>query len=364
MKSRILVGLVALVTTLSTAHAGKNDKVKETPPKGKAAAAAKGKADARPKVEAKSYEELRASASDAGDLANLLEPLVAECGQKDDLSKRQCTLIRQWHLERLHGRKWVAVADATALQNQPYDATEKTLTLTVTGCLACKNPPVVGGVARLVATKAPKAFEDGAPVGLDLGTHDVAQPDAKEAAFWMEKVRPRLRVEFVFGVGETFDSKAGKGVAVNVVGHRVYNTCNGEVIASQPESTDKLVKLSGPRDPVCPAADSPSDKDIEYAKRQATLPETLTREDIQKAMAPVQQRIYECGEEFELKQGTARIKLSIPGDGKGRKIDILPPYDKGDVHLCLRAALNEAKFPLFKDSSPVVNVDYPFVLRR
>ena len=73
--------------------------------------------------------------------------------------------------------------------------------------------------------------------------------------------------------------------------------------------------------------------------------------------------IYECGEEFELKQGAARVHIVLEGDGK-HTINILPPFDKGDVHLCIRAALNDAKFPRFKSSSPPVNIDYPFVLRR
>ena len=55
--------------------------------------------------------------------------------------------------------------------------------------------------------------------------------------------------------------------------------------------------------------------------------------------------------------------LGEPSDGK-HTIEILPPFDKGDIHLCIRAALNDATYPRFKSSGQPVKVDYPFVLRR
>jgi hypothetical protein len=255
----------------------------------------------------------------------------------------------------------VAVADGSALVAQPYDATEKSVTLTVTGCLACTRPPLVAGAPRLLSTKPPKAIEEGAPVGLDLGMHEVSIPSAQKAASWSKRVLPRLKTEFVFTVGQPWDAKTMKGVAFAPIAHRVYDGCTGDVVASEPPSQGK-VQLAE-RDPSCPAADAPTEEEEEIAKAEAALPETLSRDDVTKTMAPVQQRIYECGEEFELKQGTARVKMVLEGNGK-HTIEILPPFDKGDVHLCLRAALNEAKFPHFKSASPPVKVDYPFVLRR
>ena len=71
----------------------------------------------------------------------------------------------------------------------------------------------------------------------------------------------------------------------------------------------------------------------------------------------------ECGEVFELKQGVARVHVTLQGNGK-LKMTISEPYDKGDVHLCIREALKAAHFPLFKFKSPPMEIDYPFVLRK
>ena len=100
-----------------------------------------------------------------------------------------------------------------------------------------------------------------------------------------------------------------------------------------------------------------------YVKEQSLLPVTLSRKEVQDAMAPVQARVHECGEVFELKQGVARVHVTLQGNGDS-KMTISEPYDKGDIYLCLKEALKEAKFKRFRDASPPVEVDYPFVLRK
>jgi hypothetical protein len=132
-------------------------------------------------------------------------------------------------------------------------------------------------------------------------------------------------------------------------------------VASEPPSNEP-VKLAE-RDPSCPPPGAPTEEEQEIARAEAALPDTLTPSDIQKAMAPVQARIYECGEEFDL-SGVARVKVTVHGDGKSTKLVVLPPYDKGDPYLCIRSAFKEAKFPRFKTASRPVNVDYPFVWRK
>ena len=353
---QLLVAAVALALSAAPSARAAQGKAKAAKPEAAAAAAAPAAAPV-----ATTYEGLRAHASPAGDLGHLVEPLFGSCAAKDDLGKRQCELIERWHLDRLKERTWYATAEPVALQNTPYDSTVKAVTLTVNGCLQCGHPPIVSGAPRLIATGAPRGMDEGAPIGLDLITHDMTFETADKARIFLDKVRPRLRVEFVFGVGAPFETKTVKGVGIRLLGKRVYNQCTGEVVLSEPPSSEPI-KITN-RDPSCPAADAPTDEQIEFAKAQALLPDTISRMDVLKTLTPVQQRFYECGEEFELKQGVAKVHVSVFGDGK-RKMTIAPPYDQGDVHLCFRSALNEVTFPRFKSASPPVEIDYPFVLRR
>src|SRR5207249_3609595 len=120
-------------------------------------------------AKAATYEELLSGAAPPGDLSTLIEPLFATCPKDSDLAYRQCETIKAWHLDRIHARRYTALGDQAALQSAPYDAAERTLTLTVTGCLSCAKPPELGGAPRLLATKPPRGFTDGAPIGIDLG---------------------------------------------------------------------------------------------------------------------------------------------------------------------------------------------------
>ncbi|MSP62784.1 MAG: hypothetical protein EXR72_21120 [Myxococcales bacterium] len=318
---------------------------------------------------ASNWEELSREASQPATteaLARDLEPLYAQCGKESELARRQCETIRAWHLERIKRTRYVALADAGALQVSPYDATEKNVTLTVSGCLDCGRPFQLGGGPRLLATKAPKGISEGVPLGLDVGDHEVALPDAKKAKNFADKVLPRLRVEFVFTVGESFDvGKAPalvKGLTIVPLGHRVYNGCTGEVLASSPKSLKARTMPAAERDPSCPAFDAPTEEEQAEAAEQAQLPDTLARADIERAMAPVQQRVLECAQEFELK-GVARVQFTVTDDGKMTALKVLPPFEKGEAKICLSQSLKSAVFPKFKKSKPIP-VEYPFVLHQ
>lgn len=328
----------------------------------KAAPAAPASKEVKPSAaKAVSYEELISGAASPNDMAMALEPLFAECGKESDLAYRQCQTIKEWNVERIRHTRYVVSGDGTALSSSPWDESEKNVTLTVTGCVSCSKPPRLGGVPRLLATKAPKGFAEGAPIGLDLGFHEVSIEDQKKAKRFSSLILPRLRVEYVFTVGDPFDAGAGEkavhGVAIVPLGHRVYNNCTGEVVASEPVSS-KPKQVS--RDATCAELDAPTEEEMAERADQAALPDEPSRGDIERTMASVKPALEECASVFELK-GTMRVTFNLAGDGLSSPMKILPPFDKGEAAVCLRSALKKASFPRFKRGK-VVPVEYPFVL--
>jgi hypothetical protein len=361
--SALIAGLLA-VAAPAQAVKGKGKPEEQAP---KDAAAKKDAAPAPAQPVAKpaaprpaTWEELSrdAAAEAPEDLGPLVEPLFATCAKDSDLAYRQCETIKEWLTDRLHAHHYLAVADGAALQSSPYDAAEKALTLTVNGCVACLKPPAVDGALRLIATRPPRGFSDGTAVGIDVGFHEVSLDDAKKAEKWATKVLPRLRVEWVFTVGQPFEAGATKGVAIVPLGHRVYNSCTGEVVASDPASAKPRTVA---KDPTCPALGAPTEEEVAEAREQAALPDRLTPDDIERAMAPVQQRVLECATEFELK-GVAKVSLVLNGDGT-RQFKVLAPFDKGEANLCIRQAMKLATFPHFKKGK-TIPIDYPFVLHQ
>jgi hypothetical protein len=355
------------------APSGKADGAKADKP-GETVAAAETKTEAKPapveepKGAAKpaSFADARDSAVDGNDLSNVLEPLFAECKQASDLERRRCETIRAWHAERLRSTRFYALGDASSLVAQPYDSTEKTLTLVVTGCVACDRRPEVAGAPRLVVSKAPHGFDGSAPIGIDLDIFEIKLDDAAKAAQFLDRQMKRLRVEYVFAVEKPFETTGKdpmKGILVNPIARRLYNSCTGEVLGQNLPGPTKLGAKEFTRDASCPALGAPTEEELDERRQQAALPDALTRKDIEAAMSPAQKRIFECGEEFELK-GTAKVSIVLSPDARNPKITILPPYDTGDAHLCLKVALREAKFPAYKRATGQQKFDYTFVLRK
>lgn len=304
-----------------------------------------------------SFEAALESATFAGgpaELARLVDPLFADCKRDDDVAQRSCTNVRDFLVQKLRAEVYWAVGDEAALVWAPYDPSEKKVQLEVHGCLACVRPLDVDGKPRFVTTRVPKAIKQGRAVGLDVGFHEVAQPDEKAAAAFQEKMKGRLRVQFVFRVGPVWRSGGFEGVTFVPIAHRVFDRCTGKVLASEPPSAADAQPM---RDDTCPEELS------EEAQRKAAWearPVQLTPKQINATMAKVKSKIADCGQTFDV-SGTATVKLLVDQEGRIEQLDVLAPYDKAPVGYCVRAAMKGLTFPPFKGEK--MTIPYPFRLR-
>ncbi len=308
---------------------------------------------------AETYEAAIADAtrlSDSSSLAELASTYFVECAASEgDLSLRQCQSAQRWQLEQNKNETFVAVGDEAALAITPYDSAEKKLGIEVHGCIACGHPvKLADGKPRFVTTRVPKAIKAGRAIGLDLAFHDVTLATSKEANEWQKKMVPRLRVEFAFKIGPVWKSGSFEGLTFIPVGHRVFDRCNGNVLASDPPSTGK-----GPlmRDSGCPEEVSEAER---KAREDANLPDQLSRVDINRALAGARAKVHDCFTEFE-QAGTANVQMIVDREGKIENIKVLPPFDKTPTGYCVRTSLDGVTFPRFKGEKMIIR--YPFQLQ-
>ena len=331
------------------------EKPKKAPPAPVAAAPAPPPPPAAPPAPAyENFEAALGEATPVPDLTRFFDPLFADCTRDDELQARQCSSIREWLVDKMKGETFSAVGDESALAWAPYDPSEKKLELDVQGCLACGRPLSIDGKPRFATTRVPKAIKAGHAVGLDLGFHDVTMKDEKEAAAWQKKMEPRLRVQFVFRVGPVWKSGTFEGVTFVPVAHRVFDKCNGKVVASDPPSAKDAQPIP---DDSCPEELTPEQ---EKARDRAALPLQLTPKQINGALAAAREKVHDCYTEFEV-AGTATVHLVVLGDGNIDALAILPPFDKTPTGYCIRASLKGTQFPHFRGEKMIVN--YPFQLK-
>ena len=302
-----------------------------------------------------SFDAALEAATPVGDLEERLAPLFDDCKSDDEVQARQCRTVRDWVLAQMSGESFVALGDEAALQWEPYDPAEKKLTLDVEGCLACGRPLEISGQSVFVTSRVPKGIRAGRAIGLDLGFHDVAEPDAKTAAKWRHDMTDRLEVQFVFQLGPVWKSGAFRGVTFVPVAHRIFDRCTGEVVAIDPPMPpgQAAARATPMRDERCPETD-----EARRAREEAALPEQLTPRQINEALAQVRDRVLDCAREFQA-SGTAIVHLELDGSGKLERARVMPPLERTAAGYCIHAAIAGASFPRFRGQAMVLDVPLP-----
>jgi hypothetical protein len=315
------------------------------------------------------FEDLLKSARpirSGAELERVLDPLFAECAHDSDLDARQCAGVQQFLAAELRGETLVAAGDSAALSWSPYDPSSKHVELDVQGCIACAHPIPIGNKERFVTTRVPKAIKGGKATGLDVAFHEVAFPDPKTAARWEKQFAPRLRVQFIFKIGPLWKSgTAGQtyeGVSFVPIAHRIYDACNGQVAISDPPS-QAPVPVS--REEVaalkCPSAiEDLSPEERRNREEWEALPNQLSRQDVERAMAPIQQKVHDCYVEFE-ERGMVTARMTVDGAGKVDEVTVLAPFDKTPTGYCVKTAIRSAEMPRFRGDK--MQITFPFYLR-
>jgi hypothetical protein len=172
---------------------------------------------------------------------------------------------------------------------------------------------------------------------------------------------PRLRVQFVWRLGEPWKSGPGfEGVSFSPVAYRIFDRCTGVIYASEPASapSDKVGQY---RDATCPAPEDDLTEEERQAKAErASLPLQLSRQQIEAAMAPMQERAHDCFTEFET-SGTVNVELVVSPSGQLESVRLPPPFDKSPAGYCLKGPLAKLTFPKFRGEK--MKIKFPLYLR-
>ena len=307
-----------------------------------------------PQKAAATFEDLLNQAQPISDLKELLAPLFNDCKSDDEYEARQCASIRDWTIEQNKQKTFSAIGDESALAFNPYDSAEKKLEMEISGCLACGRPLQFDDKPRFVTTRVPKAIRAGRAVGLEVGFDEVSLKDEKAASEFEKKTGPRLRVQFIFKLGQVWKSGTFEGVTFTPIAHRVFDKCNGKVVASEPPSTESAQPMP---DASCPVEISAEEK---RQREWAALPDQLTTIQINQGMAAARPKVHDCYAEFEV-AGTAIVKMVVTGDGKIENMVIQPPFDKTPTGYCIKNALRSITLPRFKGEKMMIT--YPFTLQ-
>lgn len=297
-----------------------------------------------------SFEQALESARPIKNVAGLFDPLFESCNDSDELMARQCRIVRDWQLTVSRNERFVSVGDWASLNWAPYSPAEKQISLEVQGCLACEKPLPIGGKPRYLTSRQPKAINKaGKATGVELGFHGVPVA-ADEAAEWEKSVARRLRVQYVYKLGAPWKVGTAEGATFQSIAYRVFDPCTGEVFAAEPPSSTPA--------PIMPdRATCPASTDGKPGADDEPTTDTLSRTQIERALAGVKQRVSDCYQEWGFSTPVT-IKLIVAGTGTVLGTQVLSPHTKSDVGLCVRSALRGVTLPKFNGDR--LTITYPF----
>lgn len=318
-------------------------------------------APAAPAPAPQSFDQLATGATRLArrDLAGWAWALTAACDQGDDVAQRQCRTVRDARAAQIKAQTFVIEAEPSALYVGAWDPQKKSIALTVRGCVACAPIDVAGKKLFVVSNKA-------APV--DVGSamqaaviHETARvfDDEKGAEAWRAAAVPRLRIELVFALpaGNPAWTRGDKnGLAVNVLGFRVVDPCDGGVVCSSGGASkiDPEKKTCGTLDQgVEGAADAP-------AAPAETIVDQLDPSMIRAAIAPAVVAAQACHDTYGV-DGQTKLKLTIAADGSIAAFEQVGDFNDTPTGTCIANAVKAVTFP--KSRKARTSFSYPIVLR-
>ncbi|MCB9572141.1 MAG: hypothetical protein H6709_08620 [Kofleriaceae bacterium] len=306
---------------------------------------------------------------DRAGVTGLLWAAAASCdGAGDDLDQRQCRAIKAARADEVAAQTYIVPGDAAAFVVGVYDAKKKSIPLTLSGCVACVEPLSLGGKAYyVVSNKGAPTFQGKLAHAAVLHETSRSFTDEQTALDWRAKVVPRLRTEFVvrLAAGGAVWNRDGKdGVAVEVLGFRVYDPCDGAIVCASPSSAKAAVDKAACGGAVVEGEPDDADDADDGAKADAPkaekLPDEITSRQIQTAMQPVRDAAEACYQTYGV-PGDGKLKVTVSGGAV-----IALEWTKGELAdtptgACIEKAAREVTFPKTRKSRQ--SFTYPISLR-
>jgi hypothetical protein len=313
-----------------------------------------------------SYEALAHDAVKTQDVATLLQPFVDSCGgEMRDLDRARCRATTDY-LHRELPRQTFATQtdDPAAIELSGYDAAVKGYHLALAGCIACSEPLIIGDrhQSRYVTLKMPDKSAATLAAGVPLSTNTFGFDNFAAAKRWVDTERPFLRAEFLFqpqAAGADFTVGMAPGIALKLVGARVFNRCTGAILVSNPPSTGYAERpLPGHEDPAC--AGKTAEPDAKVATSEVR-PEELSKLAINDVMTTLRPRLFECYRKFHV-PGALVLSYVVGGNGTVQSVQVGATFAGTPTGTCALEIGKEARFPTFRRERQ--EFKYMFYLRH
>ena len=310
-----------------------------------------------------SFDDVSAGATrlDRDGVGGILWSLHASCDDGDELERRQCEAVKEARARRVAGRSFIVPGDVSAFTVGAWDADSKSLPLALAGCVACAEPISIAGTPLyVVSNKAAPTFKGAVAHAAVIHETDRKFKSEQEAIEWRTQVVPRLKTEFVVKIAgdkSKWKREGKEGIAVEVVGFRVYDPCNGGIVCAYPKSSKAAIDRAACGDAV---VEGEADKKPKEVAPKEKIPEQLTAAEIKKVMKSVRTAADQCFANYGV-PGDSKLHVTVAADGAVVAVEVTGDFTGTPTGTCLEEAVKATTFPKTQKSRQ--SFKYPIVLR-
>jgi len=310
---------------------------------------------ARADADDDTFEARAQSAQKLHRIEGLVWAATSACDAGDDVQQRQCRRVRDARFKELSLGTWLVEADADAFDVGAWNTAKRSVPISLTACIRCAGVEIDGKTWYVTGGggAAVPHFEAGKLKAIAL--HDNARGfgDDATATMWSKAVAT-VRVEMLVKLpAKSRWSVDGKnGLALDVVGYRVFTPCDGSVILSAPPSSSV--------EPDKRACAAPGAQPTVAEAEAGPQVEQLTASLIDGAMQPIVDAAWKCYGQFAV-TGKAKLKITVTTEGGIGKYEQQGDFSNTPTGACIDKAMAKAHFPRVKKSKTTIL--FPITLR-
>jgi hypothetical protein len=294
------------------------------------------------------FESKSAGAVRVARLDDLVWALTTPCDKGDDTQQRQCRRLRDTRAGQLANATLIVDADRDSFAVGAWSPQKKSSPITLSACIKCSGVQVDGQTWFVVGSKegnpAPRFDGGKLKVGLLQETSRTFADEAAARKFAGGVANAKVQLIVKVPPKAKWTDAGKQGLALDVLGYRVYSPCDGSVVVSSPKAAGGDIDKKA-----CAQAAAGT------TGATAADADALTPGQIRAAVKPVVDGAKQCYAKFKV-AGKGKLRMAIAADGALAEYEQQGDFANTPTGACIDAAMKGVAFPASKKDRTAVTV--------
>jgi len=295
------------------------------------------------------FESRAAGAVRITHIDDIVWALTAPCTAGDDTQQRQCRRLRDTRASQIKNATMIIDAERGSFTMGPWSQQKKSVPQSLSACIACDGVTVDGQTWYVIGDKegmpAPRFVDGKIKVG---NLHENARTFRDEGVaktFAAAAANAKIQLIVKVPMQPKWSDSGKQGIALDVLGYRVYSPCDGSVVCANPKGGP-----AGVDGRACGSMASGT-----TSSGAAVDPDGPSPAAVKQAVKPVLDNAKQCYAKFKV-AGKGKLKVAFDADGTITEYEQQGDFASTPTGACIDLSIKNASFPASKKARTAVTV--------